>query len=75
MSNFLRTHGAHWASLFMEFSREEYWSRLPFPTTGDLPDPGTEPKIPASSAMAGGFFATVLSRRPLINVRILLKML
>ena len=27
----------------MEFSRQEYWSRLPFPSPGDLPDPGTEP--------------------------------
>ena len=27
----------------MEFSRQEYWSGLPFPTPGDLPDPGTEP--------------------------------
>ena len=27
----------------MEFSRQEYWSGLPFPTPGDLPDPGIEP--------------------------------
>ena len=27
----------------MEFSRQEYWSGLPFPSPGDLPDPGTEP--------------------------------
>ena len=30
-------------SLSIEFSREEYWSRLPFPSPGDLPDPGIEP--------------------------------
>ena len=30
--------------LFMEFSRQEYWSRLPLPSTGDLPDPGIEPR-------------------------------
>ena len=31
----------------MEFSRQEYWSELPFPTPGDLPDPGIEPRSPA----------------------------
>ena len=31
---------AHQAPLSMEFSRQEYWSGLPFPTPGDLPDPG-----------------------------------
>ena len=31
----------------MEFSRQEYWSRLPFPSPGDLPDPGIEPRAPA----------------------------
>ena len=30
--------------LSREFSRQEYWNRLPFPTPGDLPDPGIEPK-------------------------------
>ena len=34
---------AHQAPLSMEFSKQEYWSRLPFPTLGDLPNPGTEP--------------------------------
>ena len=33
---------AHLASLSMEFSRQEYWSGLPFPSPGDLPDPGFE---------------------------------
>ena len=33
----------HQASLSMGFSRQEYWSGLPFPTPGDLPDPGVEP--------------------------------
>ena len=32
------------ASLSMGFSRQEYWSELPFPSTGDLPDPGIEPR-------------------------------
>ena len=31
----------------MEFSRQEYWSELPFPPPGDLPDPGIEPMSPA----------------------------
>ena len=33
----------HWAPLFMEFSRHEYWSGLPFPLLGTLPDPGIKP--------------------------------
>ena len=35
------------ASLSMESSRQEYWSGLPFPSPGDLPDPGIEPGSPA----------------------------
>ena len=34
----------------MEFSRQEYWSGLPFPSPGDLPDPGIEPGSPALQA-------------------------
>ena len=34
---------AHEAPLPMEFSRQEHWSRLPFPTPGGLPEPGIEP--------------------------------
>ena len=34
------------ASLYMGFSRQEYWSGLPFPSPGDLPDPGIEPRSP-----------------------------
>ena len=36
----------------MGFSRQEYWSRLPFPSPEDLPDPGIEPKSPALRADA-----------------------
>ena len=36
----------------MEFSRQEYWSGLPFPSPGDLPDPGMEPLSPALQADA-----------------------
>ena len=38
------------APLTMEFSRQEYWSGLPFPSPGDLPDPGMEPRSPALKA-------------------------
>ena len=38
------------ASLSMGFSRQEYWSRLPFPSPGDLLDPGIEPWSPALQA-------------------------
>ena len=41
---------AHQAPLSMGFSRQEYWSGLPFPSPGDLPDPGTEPGSPALQA-------------------------
>ena len=34
----------------MEFSRQEYWSGLPFPSPGDLPDPGIKPRSPALQA-------------------------
>ena len=44
--------------LSLEFSRQEYWSGLPFPPAGDLPDQGTEPKSLASPALAGRFFTT-----------------
>ena len=40
------------APLSMGFSRQEYWSGLPFPSPGDLPDPGIEPRSPALEADA-----------------------
>ena len=43
---------AYQASVSMEFSRQEYWSGLPFPSPGDLPDPGIEPRSPALEADA-----------------------
>ena len=41
---------AHQGPLSMEFFRQAYWSRLPFPTPGDFPDPGIEPESFVSSA-------------------------
>ena len=41
---------AHQALLSMGFSKQEYWSGLPFPSPGDLPDPGIKPKSPALQA-------------------------
>ena len=38
---------AHQAPLSMDFSQQEYWNRLPFPSSGDLPNPGMEPASPA----------------------------
>ena len=71
---------AHQAPLSMEFSRQEYWSRLPSPTPGDVPHLGTElmsalpfptpgdlpdPGIkPGSPALAGRFFTTEPPGKP-----------
>ena len=46
---------AHQPPLSLGFPQQEYWSGLPFPPPGDLPDIGTEPK---TSALVGGFFTT-----------------
>ena len=46
------------APLSMGFSRQEYWSGLPFPSPEDLPDSGIEPGSPVPPALAGGFLMT-----------------
>ena len=46
------------APLSMGFSRQEYWSGLPRPPPGDLPNPQIEPTSLTSPALAGGFFTT-----------------
>ena len=46
---------AHQCTLSMVLPRQEYWSGLPLPSPGDLPEPGIKP---ASPALAGGFFTT-----------------
>ena len=48
----------------MEFFRQEYWSGLPFPSPGDLPDPEIEPASAASPALAGGCFTIVPPGKP-----------
>ena len=51
VSDSLRPYGLeHWAPLFMEFSRQKYWSGLPFPSPGDLLDPEIEPRSLAPQA-------------------------
>ena len=55
---------AHQAPLHMGFSREEYWSGLPFSSPGDLPDPGIKPMSPVSPALAGRFFTTEPPGKP-----------
>ena len=46
------------APLSVEFFRQRYWSGLPFPTLGHLPDPGIKPASLVSPALPGGFFTT-----------------
>ena len=49
---------AHQAPLSMGFSRQEYWSGLPCPPPGDLPDPAIKPSSLMSPALADEFFTT-----------------
>ena len=55
---------AHRASLSVEFPRQEYCSGLPFPSPGDLPNPGIEATSPASPLLTGIFFAAEPPRKP-----------
>ena len=60
---------AHQAPLSMGFPRQEYWSGLPFPSPGDLPDPGIKPGSLSSSALAGfTAFKMLLSKRFFCNI-------
>ena len=56
---------ARQAPLSMGFSRQECWSGFPFPSPGDLPNPGIEPTFLASPALAGRFFATMPPGKPI----------
>ena len=53
----------------MEFSKQEYWSGLPFPSPRDLPDPGIKPMSLASPALAGRFFASEPPGNPIYGQR------
>ena len=53
---------AHQVPLPMGFPRQEYWSGLPFPSPGDIPDPEIEPKSPA---LACKFFTTEPPGKPI----------
>ena len=53
--------------LCMEFSGQEYWSGLPFPPPGNLPDPGIKPKSLVSPALTGGFLNTEPPRKPILG--------
>ena len=55
---------AHQAPVSMGFSRQEYWSELPFPPPRDLPDPGIKPASLAFPALAGRFFTTEPPGKP-----------
>ena len=58
---------AHQAPLSMEFSRQEYWSGLLFPSPGNLPDPGRNQN--QVSCIANGLFASLASRKALTSAR------
>ena len=60
--NSLRPHG-----LSVRFSQEEYWSGLPFPPPGDLPDPGSKPISLVSPVLAGRFFNTEPAGKPFLR--------
>ena len=57
---------AHQCPLSMGFPRQECWTGLPFPSLGDLPDPGNEPTSPA---LAGGFSTTEPPGKPILFYR------
>ena len=58
---------AYQAPQSMGFSRQEYWSGLPFPSPGDLPDPGIEPRV---SRIVGRRFTVWATRGTCINVEL-----
>ena len=55
---------ARQAPLSMGISRQEYWQGLPFPSPGNLPNPGIKPTSPESPALAGRFFTAEPPRKP-----------
>ena len=61
----------HQAPLSMEFSRQEYWSRWPFPSPGDLPGPGIKPR--SSALQAGSLMSETPGKPQLTHSRCLIK--
>ena len=61
---------SHQVPLSVEFLKQEDWSGLPFPSSGDLPDPGIKHASLASPALAGGFITTEPPEKPNRNFRI-----
>ena len=52
----------------MGFSRQEYWSGLPFPPPGDRPGPGIEPASPVAPSLAGRLFTTGPPVKPMVSM-------
>ena len=59
----------HQSLLSMGFSKQEYWSKLPFLPAGDLPDSGIQPASLAPPTLAGTFFTTASPGKPKVTVR------
>ena len=59
---------ARQAPLSVGFPRQENWRGLPFPSPGDLPNPGIEPVSPA---LAGGFFTTEPPGKPAMEITVI----
>ena len=57
------------APLSMGFPRQEYWSGLPFPPPGDLPDKSIKPISPAAPTLASGFFTTESYGKPTMYLK------
>ena len=60
-----------WTIQFLEFPREEYWSGQPFPSPGDLPNPGIEPR---SSMLQVGSLPAEPPGKPIIIFKVVLKL-
>ena len=60
---------AHQALLVHEIPRQEYWSGLPFPSLGELPNPGIKP---ASPALAGRFITAELPGKPMLGISLVI---
>ena len=63
----------HQPPLSIEFSRQEYWSGLPFPPPVDLPNLGIKPVSPVSPVLASKFFTTEPPGKPEVGVKIIEK--